>query len=108
MNIGTNIKNIRELKNYSQEYVAEEIGISQSLYAKIENGSAIPKIDRLQKIAEVLEVDLSTLLSTTNIFDDKSMQNGVYVNTKTNNTLDIEILRKIIQEELKKILPRVT
>ena len=83
MNIGTNIKNIRELKNYSQEYVAGEIGISQSSYARIETGVVIPKIDRLQRIADVLEVDLSTLLSTTNIFNfnDTATKNGFYVNT---------------------------
>jgi transcriptional regulator with XRE-family HTH domain len=105
MNIGTNIKNIRELKNFTQEYVAGEIGLSQSSYARIETGAAIPKIDRLQRIADVLEVDLSTLLSTTNIFNfnDSSAQNGFYVNTQTNNTIDIEMLRKIIQEELKKM-----
>ena len=107
MNIGTNIKNIRELKNYSQEYVAGEIGISQSSYARIETGAAIPKIDRLQKIADVLEVDLSTLLSTTNIFNfsfnDTANQSGYYVNNQTNNTIDIEMLRRIIQEEIKKI-----
>ena len=104
MNIGTNIKNIRELKNLKQEYVAGEIGISQSSYARIENGETIPKIDRLQQIAEVLEVDLSTLLSTTNIFNfnETANQSG-FINNLTNNTIDIEMLRKIIQEELKKM-----
>jgi transcriptional regulator with XRE-family HTH domain len=108
MNIGNNIKNIRELKNFSQEYVATEIGLSQSQYARIESGSAIPKIDRLQRIADVLEVDLSTLLSTTNIFhfnfNKTANQSGYYnINNQTNNTIDIEVLRQIIQEELKKI-----
>ena len=106
MNIGNNIKNIRELKNFSQEYVATEIGLSQPQYSKIENGTAIPKIDRLQRIADVLEVDLSTLLSSTNIFhftfNKAANQSGYYINSQTNNTLDIDMLRKIIQEELKK------
>jgi transcriptional regulator with XRE-family HTH domain len=106
MNIGNNIKNIRELKNFSQEYVAGEIGVSQPSYARIESGTVIPKIDRLQQIANVLEVDLSTLLSTTNIFNfsfnDIANQSGYYVNSQTNNTIDLELLRKIIQEELKK------
>jgi transcriptional regulator with XRE-family HTH domain len=107
MNIGNNIKNIRELKNFSQEYVATEIGLSQPQYARIESGNAIPKIDRLQRIAEVLEVDLSTLLSTTNIFhfnfNKTAHQSGYYINSQTTNTIDIEMLRRIIQEELKKM-----
>jgi transcriptional regulator with XRE-family HTH domain len=106
MNIGTNIKNIREIKNFSQEYMASEIDVSQSTYARIESGTAIPKIDRLQRIAEVLEVDLSTLLSTTNIFNftfSKTANQSGYINNQTNNAIDIEMLRKIIQEELKKL-----
>jgi transcriptional regulator with XRE-family HTH domain len=104
MNIGTNIKNIRELKNFSQEYVANEIDVSQSTYARIENGTIIPKIDRLQRIAEVLEVDLSALISTTNIFHFKDATNQYgYVNNQVYNNIDIEILRKIIREELNKI-----
>jgi len=103
MNIGNNIKNIRELKNFSQEYVAQEIGLSQSSYARIESGATIPKIDRLQRIAEVLDVDLSTLLNTTNIFHfNKNANQCGFINNQTNNNIDIEMLRKIIQEELKK------
>jgi transcriptional regulator with XRE-family HTH domain len=104
MNIGTNIKNIRELKNFSQEYVSTEIGLSQSTYSRIENGTAPVKIDTLQRIAEVLEVDLSTLISTTNIFNFKDATNQYgYVNNQVYNNIDIEMIRKIIQEELKKI-----
>ena len=69
MNIGNNIKQFRELKNFTQEYVANEIEVSQSTYARIDNGTITPRIDKLQRIAEVLEVDMSTLLSTTNIFN---------------------------------------
>jgi len=29
-------------------------------------------------------------------------QSGYYINSQTNNTLDIDMLRKIIQEELQK------
>jgi transcriptional regulator with XRE-family HTH domain len=106
MNIGTNIKNIRELKNLTQEYVANEIELSQSTYARIESGESVPRIDKLQRIAEVLEVDLSTLLSSTNIFNftfnKNASQSGYYINNQTNNTIDIEVFRKIIQEEIRK------
>ena len=110
MNIGNNIKNIRELKNFSQEYVATEIGLSQPQYARIENGTVIPKIDRLQRIADILEVDLSTLLSSTNIFHfnfNKTANQSGYINNQSNNINDIEVIRKIIQEELKKELKKL-
>jgi len=55
---------------------------------------------------EVLEVDLSTLLSSTNIFNfnfSKTANQSGYINNQTNNTIDIEMLREIIREELKKM-----
>ena len=105
--IARNIKQIRELKSYTQEYMAQELGISQSAYVKIEQGLTIPKIDRLQQIADILEVDISTLLNTTNIFniifESQSMQQSGYINTQNNtNVIDIEMLRKIIQEVIEK------
>jgi len=49
---------------------------------------------------------MSTLMSTTNvfniIFNSIANQSG-YVNNQSNTTIDIEIIRKIIQEELKKM-----
>ncbi|MDR0864405.1 MAG: helix-turn-helix domain-containing protein [Candidatus Symbiothrix sp.] len=104
--IARNIKQIRELKSLTQEYMAGELGISQPAYVKIEQGLTVLKIDRLQLIADILEVDLSTLLNTTNIFNivfqAEATQSG-YINTQNNhNTLDIETLRKIIQEEINK------
>lgn len=53
--IGNKIKNIRELKNLTQEYVAEKLDISQAAYSKIEKSSKLPD-EKLQQIADVLEV----------------------------------------------------
>ena len=103
-NIGNNIKTFRELKNYSQEYMAEALGVTQATLSRIENGHTQVKMDRLQHIAEFLEVDVSTLLSNTNfhfVFNSIANQSGYIVN-QTNNDVDIEMIRKIIQEELGK------
>jgi transcriptional regulator with XRE-family HTH domain len=104
MNIGSNIKQIRELKNYSQEYMARELEISQPAYARIENGTVIPKIDRLQRIADILEIDISFLLNTTNVFNlifNATANQSGYINNQSNYNIDIEMVRKIIQEEMK-------
>ena len=55
MIIGHKIKNIRELKNLTQEYMAERLDISQSAYSKLEKESSIAD-DKLDQIAEILEV----------------------------------------------------
>lgn len=101
-----NIKQIREFKNISQEFMAHELEISQSTYAKIESGQLIPKVDRLQQIANILEVDLSTLLNSTNNFtinfNSTANQSG-YINNQNNTVIDVDVIRQIIQEELQKL-----
>jgi transcriptional regulator with XRE-family HTH domain len=64
MNVGNNIKQIRELRNYTQEYMAQKLSMSQSAYARIESGTIIPEVDKLQRIAEILDIDISVLLNT--------------------------------------------
>ena len=54
--IGNNIKNIRELKNLTQEFVAEKLDISQSAYSRLEKGEIKISKEKLVQIAEVLEV----------------------------------------------------
>ena len=55
MILGHKIKNIRELKNLTQEFVAEKLDISQSAYSKIERETKISD-EKLAQIAEILEV----------------------------------------------------
>ncbi|TAF30912.1 MAG: XRE family transcriptional regulator [Cytophagales bacterium] len=50
------IKIIRELKNYTQDYMAEQLGVSQNTYSRMENGQIKITIDRFQDIANILEV----------------------------------------------------
>lgn len=43
-------------RNYSQDYLASKIGISQSYYARIESGKNALTLENLLKIAVTLEV----------------------------------------------------
>ena len=58
----TNIKTIRESKNYSEGYVAEKVGISQSTYNRKENGEGDFTLSELLKLGEVLEVSVSKFI----------------------------------------------
>ncbi len=63
MEIGYKIKKIREFRNFSQEYMAELLGITQGSYSKIEKGQTKLDIDRFQLIAGVLNVEPVFLLN---------------------------------------------
>lgn len=56
------IKRLRERLNYSQEHMADKLGISQPAYAKIENGTTKIDIERLFHISNILDVEPHELL----------------------------------------------
>ena len=68
------IKKRRNELQYSQEYMASKLGISQPAYANLENGETKLNTKRLEKIATILEVDMIDLLD-----------NNTTINTFNNN-----------------------
>jgi transcriptional regulator with XRE-family HTH domain len=56
------IRKKREEKNYTQEYLAYKLNISQNAYSKIELGYTKITVERLFQIADVLEVGATELL----------------------------------------------
>ena len=63
MEIGDTIKKFRELKNFTRESMAQEMEMSLSGYSKIERNEIDLTLTRAKKIADILGVDLSQLLS---------------------------------------------
>lgn len=77
------IRAIREVKGYSQDFMAEKMNISQKTYSRIESGNVKLDIDRLKQISELLEVEPSALLDNeTNVFNyyDKVNNSGTFYN----------------------------
>ena len=66
------IKQIRELKNVTQEYIATQLGLSIRAYSKIETGETQLTINRLNEISKALGVDPIEILG----FDDKQVFNN--------------------------------
>lgn len=62
MNIGEKIRIARVTIGYSQEYVAFLLDMSQSNYSKIELNKSELTIQKLYRIAKILNVDVMKLL----------------------------------------------
>jgi transcriptional regulator with XRE-family HTH domain len=62
--IAANIRNKREYRNYTQEYLAAKLDISQNAYSKIELGYTKITVERLFQIAEVLGFEVADLIDT--------------------------------------------
>jgi transcriptional regulator with XRE-family HTH domain len=63
INIGDNIKKFRELKNVTREQIASKLNMSLSNYSKIERGEIDLTLSRIERISEILEIDLSQILN---------------------------------------------
>ncbi len=61
--IGENIRKIRTMKGYSQDYVASKLKMSQNNYSRIELDQNKLNLDQLYEIAEVLDVDITDILN---------------------------------------------
>lgn len=69
MGLHEKLRFFRESKNWTQEEMAEKLGLSPSGYAKIEQGKSQPNVQRLKSIADVLGIDLFDLMPD----DDNNM-----------------------------------
>ena len=63
MNIGTNIKQLRQQKNLTQEQVAEALGVSYQAVSKWENNANTPDITLLPEIANLFGISIDALFS---------------------------------------------
>lgn len=62
------LKYLRETRNLTQKDLAELAGISQPTIAHIEKGTKDPSVTTLSKIANALDIHISTLFTTNEIF----------------------------------------
>ena len=64
MALGENIKSRREELKLSQEYIAEQLGVSRQAIAKWEGGQSSPNSENLIKLANLLSVPIDELTDT--------------------------------------------
>jgi len=104
MEVGKNIKQLRELKNLTQSHIAERLNMSIGGYSKIESGQTDVTLSKIQRIAEILEADLATILNfdPKNIFNQYNNTHSIItgsVDTQNNDSNILKILSNI-QEEI--------
>lgn len=72
MNLSENIRMRREKLKLSQEYIAEQLGVSRQAVSKWETGQSEPTASNLIRLAEVLEISLSELTNPQKNVEEQS------------------------------------
>lgn len=101
-NIGENIKKIRELKNLTQESMAILLGVSQKTYSNIENAGNNITYEKILRIAEILEVNITKVLelNTEVLLNNNNQQGGI-------NQLNTAVSYNYLNEEQAKLYERL-
>ena len=61
--INLNLKRLRQQHQYTQEQLAEQLGVSRQVIAKWEKGESTPDLPFCMKLAELYDVTLDNLVS---------------------------------------------
>lgn len=61
--LGNVLRMLREVHNFTQEYVANVLDISQTTYSGMEKGESRMTVDRLGKLAELYNMQVSDILT---------------------------------------------
>lgn len=105
MSVNEKIRLIRETKGLTQEQVAEKLEMSPSAYGDIERGDNDPKLSKLQKIAEVFEMQLSELVDlsdkgTLNINFNKQGRYNVYIGSSSTELEKQQLANELKDKEI--------
>ena len=91
-NIGDKIRKVRELKGFTQDYMAGQLEMSQRAYSKIENNDIKLDWSRIENISKILNIEPIDLVS----FDDNLVFNNC------TNSGKAHIMNNNFPDELKK------
>jgi transcriptional regulator with XRE-family HTH domain len=58
-----NIRALRDIKRFSQEHMADNLKITQSSYARFESGGAKVDYRLIERVAEVLDMDVESIIN---------------------------------------------
>lgn len=114
LKIGHKIKKIRELKNLTQEHMAQSIGVSQGAYSRMELGESEISYTRLEKISEELGMKPEEIIAFNesmvfNVMNNET-GNGLVINNNQLSDIETNMFEqhiKLLQEEnayLKKVI----
>jgi transcriptional regulator with XRE-family HTH domain len=91
-NIGDKIRKVRELKGFTQDFMAGKLEMSQRAYSKIENNDIKLDWGRIEDISKILNIEPTDLVS----FDDSLVFNNCTQSGK------FQVFNNNFPDELKK------
>ena len=96
MTLGERIKKARKDKKFTQQFVADAVGVAKSTYCGYESNFREPNVLMIQKLANVLGVTGDYLIGSVEK-EKKSFSDAIYISRPTGNE-DTDELRRQLHE----------
>lgn len=90
---GNRLRELRVQKGLTQEKLSECIGIQPENYSRIENGLSFPKPDNIEKISNVLNVEVAELFIFNNTENREEMLKMVIDKLKSDEYLTLLVYK---------------
>jgi transcriptional regulator with XRE-family HTH domain len=94
MTLGDKLKKARISKNFTQEYLAEVLNVSQKTYSNFENDKSKPAFAQVEEIAKTLDTSVLEFLSGDSITINQS-ENEIAI---AQNYATLSISEKLIEQ----------
>ena len=99
MKIGTHIKKLRNMRGWSQQVVADQLGMTQANYHKLESDKSKAKLEILEKVASLYDISiLDLLVGEQNVFHIKNNTHNESVNGTLIRQEDPEKIQLLLQQ----------
>ena len=91
--MGQKVRMVRELKGFSQEYMAHSLGMSQRGYSKLERDESKLDWERITQIAKLFEMEPLDLVSfDDNLVFNNCTQSGKIINSQLHNSQNEKLI----------------
>ncbi|MCO7125238.1 helix-turn-helix domain-containing protein [Sporolactobacillus shoreicorticis] len=83
MNFQDKLLNLRKQKGWSQEKLAENLGVSRQAVSKWESGQSLPDLDKLIALSDLFDVSIDSLVKDQDASESRSAQVQRSVNSSS-------------------------
>lgn len=96
--LGIYLLTLRKRKRYTQEFVAQSIGVIRQNYSHYETGQICPSIVALCKLANLYAIPVETLLEVSNNQQKVEKDRNEVIYPMTKNEQELVLLYRLLDE----------
>jgi transcriptional regulator with XRE-family HTH domain len=95
--LGARLKELRKSKGLSQDALAEQVGIDAKHLSRLEVGGSYPSLDTLERLAQVLGVELKEFFEFAHLDEPKELKTALMGLTRQLSDAQVRVAVKVLR-----------